>query len=147
MKGFQSVLTFAGLLPLMQVVIDDLTIQTHTHTPSLSHTHTSDYDHAHVILAELRGRSASLPATDGRCCRFPPTFVILARASRVVVGEAVSDPLPLSVAALSTGAARVYLIRGISGLSGNKRRYLSERQEDKAQPKCRVSFVFFSQHT
>lgn len=39
---------------------------------------------------------------------------------------AVSDPLLLSVAALSTGAhsPRVYLIGGISGLSGNKPHYL-----------------------
>lgn len=40
MKGFQSVLTFAGFLPLMRVVIDDLMIQRHTHTLVNKHTHT-----------------------------------------------------------------------------------------------------------
>lgn len=38
MTAFQSVLTFTGFLPLMQVVIDDLMIHTHTRSPSFSHT-------------------------------------------------------------------------------------------------------------
>lgn len=136
-EGFQSVLTFTGFLPLMQVVIDD--IMTHSHTNTLSHT----LQIMITILPELRESSALLPAIDGCCCCFPPTCFILASGSHVLVVGALSDPLPLSVAALSTGAAGVYLIRGISRLSGNERRHLSEGHEDQSRSERRISFACY----
>lgn len=66
-----------------------------------------------------------MPAIDRCCSYFPSTSYILylrPSLSCFLVVLAVSDPLLLSVAALSTRAhsPRVYLIGGISGLSGEQ---------------------------